>query len=153
MNKFSRSDLCHKFTLINPIEIRNDPIYKLIISNNEIKALYKNNKNRNKKFLYFNKDQIHYILYESEEVFTIDDDLNDIFPNSNISELFYFELLLLDNLETINYIYSIEFIRAINKKAINNNFIPIKKILLLRDADVFFDSKISPPSDLQTSAL
>ena len=130
MNKFSRPNLCYKFTLKNPIENKNDPLYKLIISNNEIEAIYKINKNSNKKFLYFNKDKIHNILYESEEVFTIDDDLKNIFQDSDISELFYFELLILDKLETINYNYSIELIRELNKIAINNNFKPIKKILI-----------------------
>ena len=130
MIKFSRSNLCHEFTLKNPIENSKDPIYKLIISNNEIQTIYKINKNNNKKFLYFNKDNIHNILYESEEVFTVDDDIKDIFQDSNISELFYFELLILDNLEAINYNYSFELIRELNKIVLNNNFNPIKKILI-----------------------
>ena len=130
MIKLSRSNLCHEFTLKNPIENSKDPIYKLIISNNEIQTIYKINKNNNKKFLYFNKDNIHNILYESEEVFTVDDDIKDIFQDSNISELFYFELLILDKLEAINYNYSFELIRELNKIALNNNFNPIKKILI-----------------------
>ena len=130
MNDFSRSLLCYKYTLKNPIENKNDPLYKLIISNNEIQEIYKTNKISNKKFLYFNKNKIHNILYESEEVFTIDDDLKNIFQDSDISELFYFELLILDKLETINYNYSIELIRELNKIAINNDFKPIKKILI-----------------------
>ena len=130
MIKLSRSNLCHEFTLKNPIENSKDPIYKLIISNNEIQTIYKINKNNNKKFLYFNKDNIHNILYESEEVFTVDDDIKDIFQDSNISELFYFELLILDKLEAINYNYSFELIRELNKIALNNKFNPIKKILI-----------------------
>ena len=130
MSQFSHFDLCHKFALKNPIENKNDPIYKLITSNNEIQTIYKINKNKNKKLLYFNRDIIHNLLYESEEVFTVDDDLNDIFQDSNIAELFYFELLILDKCETINYNFSIEFIRKINKIAINNNFKPIKKLLI-----------------------
>ena len=122
MINFSRSILCHEFTLKNPIENKNDPIYKLIFSNNEIQTIYKINKNNNKKFLYFNKDKIHNILYESEDVFTVDDDLNNIFRDSDISELFYFELLILDKLETINYNFSIELIRELNKISLNNNF-------------------------------
>ena len=66
MINFSRSILCHEFTLKNPIENKNDPIYKLIFNNNEIQTIYKINKNNNKKFLYFNKDKINNILYESE---------------------------------------------------------------------------------------
>ena len=38
MIKLSRSNLCHEFTLKNPIENSKDPIYKLIISNNEIQT-------------------------------------------------------------------------------------------------------------------
>jgi len=130
MIKFSRSNLCHEFTLKNPIENSKDPLYKLIISNNEIQTISKINKKNNKKFLFFNKDNIHNILYESEEVFTVDDCIKDIFQDSNISELFYFELLILDKLETINYNYSFELIRELNKIALNNNFNPIKRILI-----------------------
>lgn len=130
MSQFSHFDLCHKFALKIPIENKKDPIYKLIISNNEIQTIYKINKNKNKKLFYFNRDIIHNLLYESEEVFTVDDNLNDIFQDSNLSELFYFELLILDKSETINYNFSIEFIRKINKIAIDNNFKPIKKLLI-----------------------
>ena len=130
MNNFTRLNLCHEFTLKNPFENKKDPIYKLIINNNEMQEIYKINKNNNKKLFYFNKDNIHNILYESEEFFTVDDDLNNIFQDSDISELFYFELLILDNLETINYNYSFELIRELNKIVLNNKFKPIKKILI-----------------------
>ena len=111
-------ELLYKSTLNNPNEINDkNPISKLISNFEEIKTII-NGKNPNIiKLLYFNKNQIHTILYESEELITLKTKLME----NNISNYFYLILLLKDNENMVNYEYSIDFIRNINKELNNKN--------------------------------
>ena len=110
--------LCNSISLNNPNEIENDnPIFKLISSFDEVNYTKNNFKEDLFKFLYFNKRKIHEILYDSDEFITIS---SDIIKN-NISYYFYLTLLLEDDPNIINYIFSIELIRDINKQIENEN--------------------------------
>ena len=119
----SKSHLCYKLTLINPVENKDDPMFNIVNSYEMVKEIYFNYKEDNIKFIYFHKDKVHKFLYEEEEEIEIND-----LPN-NISELFYLDLLILDNRESINYKYSIEIIRNANNLNKNTNF-KLKKIII-----------------------
>ncbi len=58
-------------TLINPVENKDDPMFKIANSYEMVKEININNKEANKKFLYFNKDKVHKLLYEDEKVIKI----------------------------------------------------------------------------------
>ena len=124
MKLFSKSYLCYKLTLINPVENKDDPMFKIVNSYEMVKEININYKEDNKKFLYFNKDKVHKLLYDEEEVIKINN-----LPNNNLSELFYLDLLILENLDSINYSYSIEIIRDVNNLNKNTNF-KLKKIII-----------------------
>ena len=115
--------LCYDYSLKQPIENENDPIYKLISNYSEIEIISNNKKDNFKHFLYFNKKKIHKILYDEEEnIKIISEDQN------NLSELFYLSLLILDNSQTLNYEYSLDYFKSINNTI--KELKPIKKIIL-----------------------
>ena len=126
-----KENLCYIFTISNPFLNPNDPIYKLISNFDEIKHIYNSNLKDNKKFFYFNKEKIHNILYDLEEILKIDDDKEEI----KLSELFYFSLLLIDNPVLIRYEISINYIKKVNdliNKSKNNSLkILLSKIILI----------------------
>ena len=121
-----KENLCYMFTISNPFLNSNDPIYKLISNFDEIKHIYNSNLKENKKFFYFNKEKIHDILYDLEEILKIDDDKEEI----KLSELFYFSLLLIDNPVLIKYEISLNYIKKVND-LINKSKNNALKILLL----------------------
>ena len=130
-----KSYYSYESTLINPIEDNKDPVFNIVNSCEMIKEINNNYKKQNKKYLYFNKDKIHNLLYLEEENIIINDDKNTLFLNNNISELFYLDLLILDNAEQVNYTYSIDIIKVVNNFEKNSNFklknIIISKIVLI----------------------
>ena len=77
----------------------------LNISYKDIKPLLDN---QNMSLIYFNKNQIHHILYEEEEVININFD-----PNKNLRDLFFLSLLIDTDKTLINYIYEFNFIEKI----------------------------------------
>ena len=121
-----KENLCYMFTISNPFLNSNDPIYKLISNFDEIKHIYNSNLKENKNFFYFNKEKIHDILYDLEEILKIDDDKEEI----KLSELFYFSLLLIDNPVLIKYEISLNYIKKVND-LINKSKNNALKILLL----------------------
>jgi hypothetical protein len=128
-NSNTKIYFCYKSTQKSPVENNKDPIFILINDFDSVKELL-NNKNEDKMFLflYFNKEKIHNILYDLEEVIKINEDLYLLFSNNNICGLFYFDMLLLDNPESINYIYSIKIIRNLNH--LKNDLSKYKKVIL-----------------------
>ena len=118
--------LCYNSTIDKPLEIENNPIYKLIKKFDEIKQL-KDVPNF-LIFLYFNRKIIHQILYDEEEIIYIDD-IND----NNLCSYIYLNFLIDDNINVVNYKYSFEFIKKIcniqSKEDKKNN---IKVILLAK---------------------
>ena len=109
-----RVDFCYKYTLDKnkPIENDNDPIYKLIFNYEDIEAINKNNENdKIFQFFYFNRKVIHQIFYDTETIWPVIS-----IDKINLSELFFLNLLILDNSETINYSFSIDYIEFIHSE-------------------------------------
>ena len=122
--KINKENLCYIYSISNPRQNSNDPIHKLISNFDDIKHIYNCKLKENKKFLYFNKEKIHKILYDLDEILKTDDK-EDI----KLSELFYFLLLLVDNPDLIIYEISINYIRNINNLTESNKS-SLEKILL-----------------------
>ena len=129
----SKKELCYTYTLKDPFENKNDPFQKLISNYEDIMEITKANidKNNIKQFLYFNKNKIHNILFDADQMYIINEN-----ESINYSELFYLSLLITDNPEIINYTYSIKYIKLINNTYIKNDNIKkyqkimVSKILL-----------------------
>ena len=81
---------------------------KLFFDFNEIENIINDRNGEFLKTLYFNKENVEYILYESEEIITIDD-----INFAKLSDLFYLELLITDNPNIINYTFSEKIIPAL----------------------------------------
>ena len=94
----------------------------------DIKTLINLNEKPITKFFYFIKSIIHKVLYDLEEIICIN------YKDYNLSSLFYLGLLIMDNIDIINYSFSIEYIKEINnlRKKINNIYelIIISKIII-----------------------
>ena len=116
---YNKLKLYHFICLQTPIEFDNDPIPQLITNIKEVETLYDNYPKESKKLFYFARKRIHKIFYENDYVFNIDKkDLSLKLSENKIdlSELFYFQLLIKDEPEIINYKYSIDYIKEINNK-------------------------------------
>ena len=107
----TKLELCYFATFNHPIEIK-DPIYSLISSFIEIQkisSIYDSDTSKSIKFFYFNKNKIHSILYDQEEIIKI----NNLNGNNRLEEYFYLSLLIKDDLTLINYSYSLNYINNI----------------------------------------
>ena len=101
---------------------------------NNIKNIFINTRNIEKNFslneltfiklLYFNKNIIHPLLYEFDNIINLDYD-----KVNKISYYFYLTLLIANNPNVIYYYYSFQFIKNINENNINNNN-NIKKLII-----------------------
>ena len=91
----------------------NKEFIRELTSYEEVKNIF-NEENNNQiiKIIYFNKEIIHKILYDSDETINIE---SNIIQNK-ISNYFYLTLLLGDNIDIVNYEYSINLIRDINSQ-------------------------------------
>ena len=127
---FKINFFCYKFTLNNPVENNNDPMFKIVNSWEMIKEININYKEYNKKFIFFNKDIIHGLLYKEEESIIINETTNILLTNNNLSELFYLDLLITDNIECLNYTYSLDFIREINNNWAKKNNNKLKLVII-----------------------
>ena len=116
--KLSHQNFYEKFQ----IEILNDPILKLLSNFEEVKQILEL-KEDSFKFLYFNFKIIQKILYDSENIITLDFKCDKFI----LSRYFYLSLLITYNSNIINFEYSINFIQAINEQKIEEN--NIKEIL------------------------
>ena len=83
------------------------------------------------KFLYFNKDYVHQILYDEENEISINTDDN----KKSISYIFYLSLLIMDNIDVFNYSYKIDYIRKINNYYRNEK----DKYLLIISSKIIVD--------------
>ena len=120
-------NICYNFTLIQTEDI-NNPITKLLSDFNEIKKILTINDPNLLKFLYFNRNKIHKILYDLEEIIDLDGLKNSFY----LYLYFYLSLLIEENPDVINYKYSINFIRNLNEEQIKENNKIIKKIILAK---------------------
>ena len=116
--------LCYKETLLNTLNIKN-PINDLLSNFSDIEKFLQINNSERFKLLFFNMKKIHHILYFSEELIK----LNNIGENINLNNLFYLNLLIMDDLSIINYIYSLNDIKVINNINNTNNNI-LKKLII-----------------------
>ena len=92
------------------------PTIKLINNFSEINILL--NKISDKfKFIYFNKSSIKQILYINEEFIIINSDEIE----NTLDKLFYLSLLVTDDIEIVNYKYSIDYIKQLNELNEKNN--------------------------------
>ena len=92
-----------------------DPIFKLINNFSEINSLLKNNSDKF-RYIYFHKKKVKLILYECEKEIMID---SDKIANT-LDKIFYLSLLITENKEIINYKYSIDYIKQLDKSNENN---------------------------------
>ena len=115
-NKF-KLNLLLKIEQINFLK-DNDPKLLSNITFEDIKA-----SSDNKKFIYLNKQFIHYLLYEIEEIISIKSN-----KSKNLNDYFYLALLIDDSREVINYEYPIEYIEEIYKYQQKEDNILIKII-------------------------
>ena len=102
------------------------PLNNLISSFEELKELLnflKENKANVPENIYHNMINFHSILYKDEETIQIDSYNIQI----SLSNLFYLNLLIMENPETLNYEYSFDFIKNIHDS--NKDSKKIKQIL------------------------
>ena len=90
----------------------------------DIKIIFEVKNIKHFLYMYFNKTNIHRILYESEQMIEIKAE----YANS-ISDYFYIDLLIKDDTTLINYVYSMNLIEKIND-FINKKNLVIKNIIL-----------------------
>jgi hypothetical protein len=121
----TKLDLCLLTSLKNSVENDNDPIHNLLSNWKEIKEITKNMNGDIFKFFYFNKKRVHEILYNEDKNYSIDEN-----KTISYSELFYLSLLLEDIPETINYTFSINYIKAVNEIRKDIKIKKLKRILL-----------------------
>ena len=133
--------ICQNVPLLND----NDPITHLINSIKEVEEIYDKYPDESKKLFYFMKNDLHKLFYDKDYVFQFDTkDLEKVLPDNSdtigLSELFYFQLLISDQPEIVNYTFKIDYILQINNKLhnspINNslqNVIVAKIIIYLID--------------------
>ena len=115
----------NKFEIIKGLNIDNkEDIEKLLTDYEKLNIFFKKDKLKVIKFLYFNREIIHNILYENENTIELKPDEDII----NLSFYFYLSLLIRDK-DIVNYTYSFEFIKNINNQQNNNNNIYNKLIL------------------------
>ena len=111
-----------------------DPLTKLISNFAEITELWNIKKIKEEniiKLFYFNKNKVHKILYKDEEIL----DVKPVELKKPLLFCFYLNLLIKDNINIVNYSYSITFIKMINetnKKITNKDYekIIISKIII-----------------------
>ena len=100
-------------------ENKNDPMTLLFSNFNQIEDLLILTDPNIIKFLYFNRAYIHKILFNEEKIIEINIQLGKEIENLNI--FFYLNLLINDNINIVNYSYSLNFIKKINKKKENQD--------------------------------
>ena len=69
------------------------------------------------KLIYFNRNSINKLLYNTDRIIKLDEEEIE----ENISYYFYLTLLISEDKNTINYSYTIDYIKNLNKKRKNNN--------------------------------
>ena len=109
-NITNKLDIFFNISLDYPQELEVE-FQKLLSNYAEIEKILKFKKDNSIyfKLLYFNRCNIHEILYDAEKVIFIKDNIE------KLSNYFYLDLLILDNLDIINYTYSKDFILKIDK--------------------------------------
>ena len=92
-------------------------INNLLINLEQLEKYYKLDNLNLIKLIYFNRNSIHQILYDTEKNIILDSNKGE----KNLSYYFYLSLLIKDNKNIVNYSYNIDYIKQINKLHKNNN--------------------------------
>ena len=124
---FLNNDNCienSKFIELSKIPNR-DNIEKWLIDYEQLNIFCESNEYNPLKLYYFNKNYIHRILYDREELIMLNSNKN----GENLSYYFYLSLLIRDNQTIINYSYPFKFIKDINDNIKNDNN-KYKKLIL-----------------------
>ena len=87
---------------------------------------YKLNKTNIVKLLYFNRNSINNILYNTDRLIALDEEEIE----ENVSYYFYLSLLIREEQNIINYSFTIDYIENLNKKHKNYNNNIYRKILI-----------------------
>ena len=119
--------LCEIITYFISFKKLNVQEFKLLSNYSDIKKLIKTVKLKIFKILYFNKINIHKILYDSQNIISIDDCNISL---EGLDDLFYSNLLIMENPNIINYDSSIDIIRKIDKYIKTNYFLKYKIVIL-----------------------
>ena len=117
--------LSKNLTLNAPYE-NNSPESKLLSNYKEIDKILNLKESHTLKYIYFNKDNIHKILYDSQKIINI----NYYNLGNNLEELFYLDLLIMDNTNIINYEYNSEFISKIDNNPELYKIVIYKRIVI-----------------------
>ena len=105
------------------------------------------------KSLYYNKNNIHNLLYKTQKMIFIDQNIN------NLSFNFYLSLLTRENPHCIDYCYSFDYLKEINKKQKQNenkfNKVIMSKIILelinhFKRLDEYDDNKKEEINKIET---
>ena len=119
--------LSYSSTLNDSTEISNNyPIYNLLSKYSEIEDIMKEDNLELLKFFYFNRKQINELIYNEEEVIEIN---SKIIKNKYI-DYFYLTLLIEDNINIVNYEYTLEFIKEINKQIKGNDNDYLRELMM-----------------------
>ena len=112
----NKLELYHFLCLNEPIIINNDQIISLIDNIEEVEEIYKKYPYESKQLFYLSRKKIHSLFYDNDYVFEFNkNDLKIVFQDKiNLTELFFFQLLISDESEIINYTYDIDYIQEIN---------------------------------------
>ena len=113
-----------KILLTNKIDLEYQN-FELISAYSEIEEIICLNKLISLKIIYFNKTNIHKILYETDNIIYLN------YFNNNIGNYFYLDLLILDIKNIVNYSYSFNFIQKIVNYSENKLKI-VSKLILAR---------------------
>ena len=119
--------LSYSSTLNDSTEISNNyPIYNLLSKYSEIEDIMKEDNLELLKFFYFNRKQINELIYNEEEVIEIN---SKIIKNKYI-DYFYLTLLIEDNINIVNYEYTLDFIKEINKQIKGNDNDYLRELMM-----------------------
>ena len=119
--------LSYSSTLNDSTEISfNYPIYNLLSKYSEIEDIMKENDLELLKYFYFNRKQINDFTYNEEEVIEIN---SEIIQNKYI-DYFYLSLLIEENINIVNYEYTLDFIKEINDQIKGNNNDCLRELMM-----------------------
>jgi len=134
LKKKLKISLSYFSILKDTIEIfENDPIYNLLSDYAEIEDIMKNEDKPEKlKYFYFNRTKINKLIYDNEEIISIDSEK----LKNKYFDYFYLALLIEENYEIVNYKYNLNLIKEVNDlfKETNNDYLRelmISKIILV----------------------
>ena len=125
----TKLNICYYSTLAqhekNDIKDNINPLFKLLSKFDEITNILNTDDQDILKFLFFNRIKAHEILYKNEEIISIKD-------KKEFNYFIYLSLLIEENVNVVNYIYSFELIKNLNDQQTKEKPRKIRKIILAK---------------------